>query len=195
MATQRTIAHIREQLSPDEFLNFWTKYLPDGQIPTQNETFEALPGSGDFYLEGHVLKAVEVGQSDTYNTTVLHIPDLDMVVTGDAVYGECFQYLVETNTPALRKEWLAAIDEIAGLEPKIVVPSHEQAWDGFGVDHLVKTKAFIEDWGREVAIANSSSGLWDRIVALYPERVGDFILSISVAEAFPEKVERVRTIA
>jgi len=184
VATNRTIAHMNEQLTPEWLVDFWGEYFPDGQIPAQTETVQALPSNGEFYLEGHLLKAVEVGQSDTYNTTVLHVPDLDLVVTGDAVYGECFLQMAETNTAALRAQWLRAVDEIKGLNPKILVPSHKQAWDGFGTDHLEKTKRYIEDWGTETEVAKNASDFLERIVKLYPKRVGDFILSVSVAEVF-----------
>ena len=47
-------------------------------MPTKILT--TLLQNGEFHLENHVLKVVEVGQSDTYNTTVLHVPDLDLVI-------------------------------------------------------------------------------------------------------------------
>ncbi|KAJ8067552.1 hypothetical protein OCU04_004893 [Sclerotinia nivalis] len=97
VATERTTAHVALQLSYAEFFEFWSASFPD-QIPTQNEIIQPLPPDGKFYLEDHLLQAVEVGQSNTYNTTVLHVPSLDLVVTGDAVYGECFQCLVVKQT-------------------------------------------------------------------------------------------------
>ncbi|KAA8569737.1 hypothetical protein EYC84_001320 [Monilinia fructicola] len=186
VATERTIAHVADQLSYAEFVEFWSAAFPH-QIPTQNETIQALPSSGKFYLENHLLQAVEVGQSDTYNTTVLHVPSLDLVVTGDAVYGECFQYLVETNTTELRGAWIRAVDKIESLQPKIVVPSHKQIWDGYGTDHFERTRQFIRDWGELIEVATSAEDLKERITALYPQRVGDWILGISIDEVFPNQ--------
>jgi glyoxylase-like metal-dependent hydrolase (beta-lactamase superfamily II) len=183
IATEHTIEHIQQQLGTTFFDAFWLPFFPD-QIPTQNETIQALPSNGEFYLEGHLLKAIEVGQSDTYNTTVLHVPDLALVVTGDAVYGECYQFFLETNTTLLRSEWLKAIDEIETLDPKIVVPSHKQAWDGYGTDHLEKTREYIRAWDRELVVAKTETDLESRMKALYPERVGDFILYLSSGGAF-----------
>ena len=40
-----------------------------------------------FDLEGHTFRAVEAGHTDTLDTTVLHVPDLHLVVAGDVVYG------------------------------------------------------------------------------------------------------------
>jgi hypothetical protein len=70
-----------------------------------------------------------------------------MVVTGDVVYGSCFQYLVESRTAESRGEWIKAIDEVEALKPKIVVPSHGQDWDGYGADHLEKTRYYLRTWG------------------------------------------------
>ncbi|KAK6608065.1 hypothetical protein H4I96_04300 [Botrytis cinerea] len=186
IATERTIAHVAEQLSYAEFIEFWSATFPD-QIPTQNETIQPLPLNGKFYLEGHLLQAVEVGQSDTYNTTVLHVPSLELVITGDAVYGECFQYLVETNTAELRAEWIRAVDKIESLRPKIVVPSHKQIWDGYGTDHFEKTRQYIKDWETLLEVATSASDLKEKTIALYPQRVGDWILGISIDEVFPNQ--------
>ena len=57
---------------------------------------EALDGDG-FELEGHSLIAVGVGHTDTDNTTCLHIPSIDLVVAGDAVYNGVHLYLGETD--------------------------------------------------------------------------------------------------
>ena len=36
---------------------------------------------------------VEVGHTDTDDTTVLHVPDLDLVVAGDVIYNGVHMYL------------------------------------------------------------------------------------------------------
>ncbi|KAF7908784.1 uncharacterized protein EAF01_004539 [Botrytis porri] len=172
VATERTIAHAAEQLSCAEFVEFWSATFPD-QIRTQKETIQPLPHNGKFYLEDDLLQAVEVGQSDTYNTTILHVHSLEFVITGDAVYGECFQYLVETNSAELRAKWIRAVDKIESLKPKIVVPSHKQVWDGFGTDNFEKTRQYIKDWETLLEVATSAEDLKEKITALYPQRVGD----------------------
>lgn len=144
-----------------------------------------MPASGEFDLEAHVLRSVSVDQTDTSHTTVLHVRSLDLVVTGDAVYGECFQYLQKDNTPALQARWLKAIDKVAAWKPKIVVPSHKQPWDGFGADHLENTKGYLKTWGQQVKLAKNKDDLKSRIMKLYPQRIGGFILEIGAEAAFP----------
>ncbi|THV46655.1 hypothetical protein BGAL_0369g00020 [Botrytis galanthina] len=187
VATERTIAHVAEQFSYEEFVEFWSAAFLD-QIPTQDETIQPLPLNGKFYLEDHLLQAVEVGQSDTYNTTVLHVPSLELLLTGDAVYGECFQYLVETNTAKLRAEWIRAVDKIESLRSKIVVPSHKEIWDGFGTDHFENTGQYIKNWEILLEVVTNAEDLKNKITILYPQRVGDWILGISIDEVFPIRI-------
>jgi glyoxylase-like metal-dependent hydrolase (beta-lactamase superfamily II) len=184
IATDTVISHAMDQLKPESLAQFWEVFFP-GQIPPQTEEFNALPASGTFELEGHVLQAVPVGQTDTYNTTVLYVQDLDMVVAGDAVYGEYFQYLAESNTPILRADWLKALYDIQALKPNIVIPSHKQDWDGYGINHLDTTREFLTAWGLEVMGASGKDDLKKRMAAMFPARHGDFILEISAQAAFP----------
>ena len=39
----------------------------------------------NFSLEGHDLVLVDVGHTDTDDTSVLHVPDLGLVVAGDVI--------------------------------------------------------------------------------------------------------------
>ena len=64
---------------------FWDR-PPPGQVPDSPVTAVPLPGDR-LLLEGHELRLVEVGHSDTDGTGVVHVPDLDLVVAGDAVCG------------------------------------------------------------------------------------------------------------
>jgi hypothetical protein len=114
----------------------------------------------------------------------LHVPDLELVVTGDAVYGACHQYLLETATPELRAQWLRAIDGVEALGVKYVVPSHKQAWEGFGTEHFEGTREYIRTWERELVGARDEVDLEGRMRTAFPERVGEFILDLSAGGAF-----------
>jgi hypothetical protein len=46
-------------------------------------------------FEGEILRPVEVGHSDTDDTTVLHVPSIGLVVAGDVAYNGVHQYLLE----------------------------------------------------------------------------------------------------
>jgi hypothetical protein len=66
---------------------------------------EPLEGSS-FELEGNELIAIEVGHTDTDNTTLLHVPAIGLVVAGDVAYNDVHLYLAESR--ALRARWRVA---------------------------------------------------------------------------------------
>jgi hypothetical protein len=72
------IPDARTQLSPD-LMGFWTAIFP-GQIPEHPIVPDALKGDV-IDLEGHELRIITVGQSDTDLSTIVHIPSLDAVVS------------------------------------------------------------------------------------------------------------------
>ena len=82
VATAGTIEQMHRNVAMREAV--WDRLFP-GQIPETNVT--AVPAENNrIELEGRPLDIVEVGHTDTDATSVLHVPDLDLVVAGDTVY-------------------------------------------------------------------------------------------------------------
>ncbi|KAH0497601.1 hypothetical protein TgHK011_004895 [Trichoderma gracile] len=180
-ATQGTYDHMQEQLSPTFWDGFWVPTFPELQESQKpNLTVEALlKGKDSFTVDGHEFRAVEVVGGDTAASTVLHVPSLDLVVGGDVVYGGCYQYLAENTTPELRQKWIDAIDQIAKLHPKVVVPSHRLSSDGFGLDNLKATKEYIRTWAKLDAETTTWQEMEAAVVKAYPKRIGNYILRLS----------------
>ena len=82
-------------VTPEALQKFWRPRFP-GQIPDNNPVADPLDNTS-FELEGHQLVAVDVGHTDTDDTTVLHVPDIGLVVAGDAAYNGVHQYLAESG--------------------------------------------------------------------------------------------------
>src|SRR5438093_4365390 len=81
-ATEGTMAVMRRNV--DARPEFWDADFP-GLIGDTPLNYQPVPEDG-FELEGHRLVPVEVGHTDTDETPVLHVPSIDLVVAGDAVY-------------------------------------------------------------------------------------------------------------
>jgi hypothetical protein len=60
----------------------WDKVFPG--IPESPVTAVTVPDNR-FTVEGHDLVIIDVGHTDTEQTSVLHVPDLDLVVAGDVI--------------------------------------------------------------------------------------------------------------
>src|SRR5260370_41740792 len=69
-----------QQASPPSLRSFWKPLFP-GQISDHLVIAEELTGNV-IDLEGHDLVAVPLGNTDTENTTCLHVPSIGLVVAG-----------------------------------------------------------------------------------------------------------------
>ena len=92
-ATDGTIAMMHEQGTVGR-AQLWDVDFP-GQIPPSPVVYQPIPVDG-IELEGERLIAVEVGHTDTDDTTVLHVPSIGLVVAGDVAYNGVHQYLLES---------------------------------------------------------------------------------------------------
>src|ERR1700722_15268861 len=120
-ATEGTIEVMRQRGASSRERLF-DRIFP-GQIPESPVLAEPIPAAG-FLLEGHAVVAVETGHSDTDDTTVLHVPSIDLVVAGDVAYNGVHQYLLESSHGGV-EAWLAALDKGAALPPRAVVAGHK----------------------------------------------------------------------
>ena len=175
LATAGTIEHMKKSVSPTLQESIWGKFFP-GQLDEDYILADPLPQGNSFYLEGQLLEAVEVGHSDTYNTTVLWVPDLKLTVCGDVVYGEVHQMLAEAKTPALQAEWIAAVEKIEALGPEMVVAGHKRPGEMDGVYHLANTKKYLQDFRRLAQSSSNADELERQMLELYPNRYNPFVL-------------------
>ena len=120
VASAGTITQMHRNVAMREV--FWDKLFPD-QIPDSPVT-AVTPAGNRFELEGHELRIIEVGHSDTDETSVLHVPDLSLVVAGDVIYNGVHQFLVESKGSG-RDEWRKAIDTVEALRPRFIVTGHK----------------------------------------------------------------------
>ena len=78
-----------------------------------------------FTLEGHELRIIEQGHTDSPDSTSLYVPSIGLIVAGDVVYNQRRMYIGDT-TPESRKNWIAALDRLAALNPTMVVAGHKK---------------------------------------------------------------------
>jgi glyoxylase-like metal-dependent hydrolase (beta-lactamase superfamily II) len=167
VATANTIQVMQGNASP-QGLAAWGAAFP-GQIPQNLVMAEELKGDV-FELEGRDLRVVELGHTDTDATTCLYVPSLGLVVAGDAVYNDVHLYLVE-STSEQRHEWLAALDKIEALKPTAVVASHKRPESNDSPRIIDETRQYIRDFDRLLKATSSRQELYEKMLALYPNRV------------------------
>ncbi|KAJ6150425.1 beta-lactamase-like protein [Penicillium samsonianum] len=186
IATPATVASMKEQLSREKFEGIWLKLFPGDQIP-QPLVLATAMDSDTFNIEGHTFRAIEVGHSDTHDTTILHVLSIDLVVAGDVVYGDVHQYFGEANTTEKRNEWLRAIDLIESLKPQTVIAGHKRAGTVDGVFNLRATRQYIVDFENAVKSTSNWQDLWERMKELYPGRINPHAILAGAVAAFPNE--------
>jgi hypothetical protein len=98
---------MRQQSASETLVAFWKSRFA-GQISDNLVVADPLPDH-TIDLEGHELIAVELGHTDTDDTTCLHVPEIGLVVAGDAAYNDVDLYLAE-SAPQRHRDWIAALD-------------------------------------------------------------------------------------
>ena len=166
-ATNGTIAMMHQQGTVGR-AELWDVDFP-GQIPPSPVNYRTLPVDG-IELEGHRLLAVEVGHTDTDDTTVLHVPSIGLVVAGDVAYNGIHQYLLESAHGGV-EAWLAALDKVTALQPRAVVAGHKNKDLPDDPAILDQTRDYLLNARRLLAEKLSPREYFDEMIALYPERL------------------------
>ncbi|BBZ36518.1 MBL fold metallo-hydrolase [Mycolicibacterium confluentis] len=166
-ATEGTIAMMHEQGTEGRAAT-WDVDFP-GLIPPSPVVYQPIPDDG-IELEGHRLLAVEVGHTDTDDTTVLHVPSIGLVVAGDVAYNGVHQYLLESGDGGI-ESWLTALDKVAALQPRAVVAGHKNRDLPDDPAILEQTRAYLLDAQRLISENPTPRQYFDQMIALYPDRL------------------------
>ena len=180
VATPAVVEAMRKWSTPEVLQSFWLPRFP-GQIPEDNPVADPLEDPL-LELEGNPLIPVNVGHTDTDDTTVLHVPDLGLVVAGDAVYNDVHQYLAESDTQG-RQDWLAALDVIEGFGPRAVVAGHKRYGKDDNPRAIDETRQYIRDFDRLDEETATAEDLYQQMLAIYPHRVNPDALWLSARSA------------
>ncbi len=129
---------------------------------------QPLPASG-LALDGVPLVPVELGHTDTDETTVLHVPSLGLVVAGNVVYNGVHSYLVESGNGGI-DAWLAALDRLESLRPGIVVAGHKNHALPDNPRIIEETRRYLLDVKRLVAGRPTPQAYYEQMLQLYPNR-------------------------
>jgi glyoxylase-like metal-dependent hydrolase (beta-lactamase superfamily II) len=160
IATPEVVDRARFEATNEGLSGYWKNSFP-GELPQTPVLPEPLPDA-EFELEGHTLRALSVGQGDTEHSTVLHVPAADAVVGGDVVYNGVHMMTAETDEQA-RDAWIASLNAVAALNPKIVVAGHKKVGAPDPADSIGASQQYLRDFSR---IVNSRDSVEDIVTAM-----------------------------
>ncbi|KAK6066921.1 Zn-dependent hydrolase [Seiridium cupressi] len=184
VSTQSAVDLMATQSTP-EYRSFWQESFP-GQI--DDDSFEVLArplANNTFALEGHSFYAIDVGHSDTENTTFLWIPDLEMAVCGDIVYNDVHPWMRESPRQSQRDAWVASLEKVAAYNPSIVIGAHHRLGAVDGAVNINETKNYIETYSELVNVSKTAEELYHNMIKAFPNRAGHGVLWLGCQAVVP----------
>jgi glyoxylase-like metal-dependent hydrolase (beta-lactamase superfamily II) len=156
-ASQRT-AEEMDRLSPQQLHAFKQAQLPphvrafvdmafgsfdvaDITVRPPSQTFS---GRLDLTIGDRTVSLVELGPAHTAGDTIVHIPDADLVFTGDLLFNQ--------GTPMVWADydnWIVACDRILEIDAAVLVPGHGPVTDASGLRDLRRYLVYVRDEARQ----------------------------------------------
>lgn len=172
VASEGVIRQMYASVAARPFL--WDKMYDD--IPEAPVTAVPVPGNR-LMLEDHELHIVDVGHGDSDDSSVLHVPDLELVIAGDVIYNGAHQYVGDALGPDGLAPWRAAIDNVEALAPRLIVSGHQnRLGDDDAVRQIAATRQYLDDAGAALKTETTPLGYFNRLIELHPEYAGQLIL-------------------
>jgi glyoxylase-like metal-dependent hydrolase (beta-lactamase superfamily II) len=172
VATPGTIAQMHVSVAARPLL--WDRVYPD--IPPSPVTAVTVPDNR-LTLEGHDLVMVEVGHADTDDNSVLHVPDLALVVAGDVIYNGAHVYLGESVTVGGFGPWRDAIDQVEALRPRHIVAGHQNKHlDDDAGRTIAETRQYLDDADDLLKTEPAAVGFFNAKVERYPDHLARTVL-------------------
>ena len=175
VATATTIAQMQGNVATRPLL--WDKLYP-GLIPPSEVTAATVPDDR-FTLEGHDLVMVDVGHGDADDNSVLHVPDLELVVAGDVIYNGVHMYLGQSAVAGFGS-WREAIGKVEALGSRHIVCGHTNTLlDDDAKRTIAETRQYLDDADELLRAEDTAGGYFNAKIERYPDHLGRLILWVT----------------
>jgi glyoxylase-like metal-dependent hydrolase (beta-lactamase superfamily II) len=177
VALAESISAMEEQISP-AYMQIWGSFFPD-QLTSKPVSPGPLAGT-TLPVGGTVATVIPVGTTDTGHSTVLHVPGLSLVVSGDVVYNQTHLWLMR-STPQSRASWARALDTVAALEADTLIAGHRNplAEDDDARRQIGESRRYLADFEAALEHSSTPTELIDRMSAAYPDLANPYTLWVA----------------
>jgi glyoxylase-like metal-dependent hydrolase (beta-lactamase superfamily II) len=146
---------------------YWQGIFP-GEVPSQPIPPDRLE-ENSIELEGSELKIIDIGQGDTADSTIVHVPSIAAVVGGDVVYNQVHMMTAETDAKS-RQDWIDNLDDIAALDPEIVVSGHHRVGAPTDPKSIGESQQYLRDFSQIVDTQDTVEDIVDKMLELHGDR-------------------------
>jgi glyoxylase-like metal-dependent hydrolase (beta-lactamase superfamily II) len=161
VATPLVIEHIAHSFEGK--LKAWAAL--GANLPTR--LVELTPLDGDLTLEGHTFE-LRGGVAEMPDRHYLWQPEHRAVLGGVLLFQREHVWVADTIRPEQRAAWVALLDELAALEPELVVPGHRLPDSAADASAITGTRDYLLAFEAELATAADGAALTDALVRRFP---------------------------
>lgn len=162
VATPLVIEHI--QHSYEGKLKAWAAL--GANLPTRLVDLEPL--TGDLTLEGHRFE-LKGGPAELPDRHYLWQAEQRAVLGGVLLFQQEHVWIADTPTPADRDAWVKLLDEMAALQPELVVPGHRLPGTAADASAITATRDYLLAFEEELGKAADGASLTAALVQRHPE--------------------------
>ncbi len=106
------------------------------------------------------------------------IPSIKAIVGNIGVFGASHVWTADTQSVAERSAWVTQLDEMAALQPQVVVPGHMRPGTALDISAVTYTKGYLQTFEQAANSAKNSAELIETMKAAYPAIPANLSLSI-----------------
>jgi glyoxylase-like metal-dependent hydrolase (beta-lactamase superfamily II) len=177
VALADSIPAMEEQVSA-AYMEVWGGFFP-GQLTSEPVAPAALAGT-TIPIGSSEATVIPVGTTDTGHSSVVHVPGLSLVVSGDVVYNQTHMWLMR-STPDTRASWVRALDAVAALEADTIIAGHRnpQAPDDDARRQVSECRRYLADFEAALERSTAPAELIDRMTTAYPDLANQYTLWVA----------------
>ena len=163
VATAPTVKKIQATLQTK--LAFWPPKM--GANAPKNVTLPDVLAGNTLTLEGQALEIRGLDDRLAQRSYVW-IPSIKAVVGGVNVFAGLHVWTADAASADDRAAWMKKLDDIAALQPAVVVPGHAAPGQARDVSQVAYTREYLQRFDAELKKANDSATLIGAMKAAYP---------------------------
>ncbi len=177
VALAESIPAMQEQISPG-YMQVWGGFFP-GQL-TSKPVAPAPLADTTIPVGGWTATVIPVGTTDTGHSSVVHIPDLSLIVSGDVVYNQTHMWLAG-STPDSRASWVRALDAVAAFGAGTLIAGHRNpvAPDDDARRQIGESLRYLADFEAALDRSATPAELIDRMTTAHPDLANPYTLWVA----------------
>ncbi len=139
-------------------------------------------------LEGERLNILGPMAGDHHDSTCIHIPSIDTLITGDIAFNG-FHLFLTHGKDDYRREWLKSIEHLISLKAKTVVAGHCAPGFEASPESLTYTRDYLITFEDALSKAKTADDIVKTMKEQFPDAIdimNEFVLNMSAQVAIGE---------